>query len=99
MVAIAACVQAPAAHAVGEGELAYLQALNNSGIVVHNTSGAILRGYQTCDWISMYGGNSAVNTLFRSTGWGETPDLATAQIMVDAAANALRPNAGPSLLL
>ena len=27
---------------------------------------------------------------------GETPDLATAQIMVDAAADALRPNAGPS---
>jgi len=31
---------APAAHAVGEGELACLQTLNNNGIVVHNTAGA-----------------------------------------------------------
>jgi hypothetical protein len=48
----------------------------------------------------------AAHTLFKSTGRNETPDLHTAQIMVDAAANTLclyagtsRPHPRPGLLL
>jgi hypothetical protein len=41
-------VGAGTASATNSAEIAYLQTLNNSGIVIYDTDRAIVRGYQIC---------------------------------------------------
>ena len=79
------------ASATPSAELNYLQALNNRGILIYNSDWAVARGYEICNMLLYEDGNAASRELYYNTTWTETPNLYTAQTMVNAAANTLCP--------
>ena len=89
-------VAAPASAYTGN-EVAYLNAMENSGFTTYDAPWAISSGYWICNKFSYENGNEIAVDLFRSTSWGDVPNLHVAQTWVNTAANTLCPwvwNAG-----
>lgn len=72
---------APAAQA-DTGSVAYLQALNNSGFTVYNTSQALSTGYQICQSLDHENGLDAARDVYNNTSYADVPTITRAQAWV-----------------
>jgi hypothetical protein len=73
-------------------EMAFIQLLNARGISVYNANQAVQTGYTLCGRMQAVGGNAAAYEMFAHTSWSDVPNIYTAQVWTNAAANTLCPS-------